>query len=458
MATDVILPALGMAQETGKVVQWLKGEGEQVTKGQPLVEVETDKAIVELESPADGVLFAVTAKAGDDVPVGRVIAKIQAMSESTGAKEKLEHSNKQIDPAQNGNVQREDREIGTSPTPASRLATRIADEHDIDLSLVEHTGKRLQKADVLAYLQKQQQPTTLSETRVLASPKARRLASEGGKDLTTMRGTGPDGAILAADVQRAGRSITPVISSAEELASLERVMSPARDTVSSNEANSALSTTWRIMAERTTQSWTSVPHFFLAREVRANRLIAWRESILKRSSEKVTYTDLLVKIVAVALRAHPYLNATWNEGAVVLQKEVNIGLAVAIDKGLVVPVLQHADELKLHEIAKQRQSVVDRAQTGKLHPRDLQGGTFTISNLGMYGVDTFSAIINVPQAAILAVGRIAERVVPVNGQPSVQPMMTLTLSCDHRVVDGARGAQFLAMLAELIEEPLGLVG
>ncbi|WP_371873793.1 dihydrolipoamide acetyltransferase family protein [Dictyobacter arantiisoli] len=219
-----------------------------------------------------------------------------------------------------------------------------------------------------------------------------------------------------------------------------------------------LSTVWRIMAERTTQSWANVPHFFLMREVRATRLITWREQILRRSSEKVTYTDLLVKIVATALRTHPHLNATWRGDTIVLQEEVNVGLAVAIEDGLVVPIIHQADDLSLSGIAKQRTALVKRAQEGKLRPLDLQGGTFTISNLGMYGVDSFHAIINAPQAAILAVGRIADRVVAINGQPFVQPVMVLTLSCDHRVVDGARGAQFLATIAELIEEPLGLIG
>jgi pyruvate dehydrogenase E2 component (dihydrolipoamide acetyltransferase) len=218
-----------------------------------------------------------------------------------------------------------------------------------------------------------------------------------------------------------------------------------------------MSNTWRIMAERTTQSWTSVPHFYLVREVNASRLITWREGILKRTTEKVTYTDLLVKVVATALRMHPRLNASWSEGKITLKQDVHVGLAVAVEEGLVVPVIHQADTLSLSELARQRMELVTKAQSGKLRPQDISGGTFTISNLGMYNVDAFNAIINQPQAAILAVGRIAERVVPVNSQPAVQPMMVLTLSCDHRVVDGARGAQFLATLAELIEEPLGLI-
>jgi pyruvate dehydrogenase E2 component (dihydrolipoamide acetyltransferase) len=186
-------------------------------------------------------------------------------------------------------------------------------------------------------------------------------------------------------------------------------------------------------------------------------LIDWRAQILKRSTEKITYSDLLVKIVAAALRMHPRLNASWSEGKITVSQEVHVGLAVAIEEGLVVPVMHRADTLRLDEIARLRKELVAKAQAGKLRPADISGGTFTISNLGMYGVDAFNAIINQPQAGMLAVGRIADRVVPINGQPAVQPMMILTLSGDHRAIDGARGAQFLTTLAELIEEPLALL-
>jgi pyruvate dehydrogenase E2 component (dihydrolipoamide acetyltransferase) len=209
------------------------------------------------------------------------------------------------------------------------------------------------------------------------------------------------------------------------------------------------------MAERTTQSWTSAPHFFLVREVRASALIAWREQAQRQTTEKITYTDLLVKVIAESLRRHPRLNASWDDGRITPNDEINVGIAVAVEDGLVVPVIHQADDLPLSAVAKRRRDLLARAQGGKLRPRDLQDATFTISNLGMYGVDAFNAILNAPQAAILAVGRIVDRVVPVDGQPSVQPMMTLSLSCDHRVVDGARGAQFLTTVAELLESPAG---
>jgi pyruvate dehydrogenase E2 component (dihydrolipoamide acetyltransferase) len=211
------------------------------------------------------------------------------------------------------------------------------------------------------------------------------------------------------------------------------------------------------MAERISQAWTTIPHFYLLREVHASRFVAWYDEARTRVHEKITYTDLLVKLTAVALRQHSRLNASWLKDTIVLNPQVNIGLAVAVEDGLVVPVIHQADTLGLSQLAARRMELVAKAQTGKLTLDDLSGGTFTISNLGMYGVDAFNAIVNPPQAAILAVGRIAERVVALNGQPAVQPMMTLSLSCDHRVVDGARGAQFLQTLANLIEDPMRLL-
>ncbi len=413
MATQVILPALGIAQETGTILRWLKNEGEEVAKGEPLVEIETDKATVEIEAPASGVLANVTGAVGVEIPVGQVIAAILAPGESP-----QEPAVAEVGPAH-----------GETPTDGhvTALAPRFIE------------GARFIEGE----------STTTSLTRLIpASPKARRLAAEQGKDLAAIQGTGPAGAVLVADVLAVGTGVGQ---------GGEGIPVPQTGFLASVRASATVSNTWRIMAERMTQSWTSAPHFYLVREVNASRLISWREQIQKRSPEKVTYTDLLVKIVAAALREHPRLNASWRSGSIILNDEIHIGLAVAVEQGLVVPVIHRADELSVHDITRLRQDLVTRAQAGKLRPQDIQGGTFTISNLGMYGVDAFNAVINPPQAAILAVGRIAERVVPIAGQPSVQPMVVLSLSCDHRVVDGARGAQFLAVLAELIEEPLGLL-
>jgi pyruvate dehydrogenase E2 component (dihydrolipoamide acetyltransferase) len=328
---------------------------------------------------------------------------------------------------------------------ASPLARRIAEEHGVDLSRIKTSTGKIEKADVLAFVESRKATANGGAGRlVAASPKARRLAAERGVDLSALRGSGPGGAVLVADV--------PAVA-----APVGAPLATGPLTLPAPRRGEGVGTVWRIMAERMTASWTTAPHFYLVREVNVARLVAWLGAARKQTGAHLTYTDLLVKLVAVTLARHPRVNVSWKDGALERHAEINIGLAVALEDGLVVPVIARADALGLADIAARREDLVARAQAGKLRPADIQGGVFTISNLGMYGVDAFSAIVNPPQAAILAVGRIADRVVPVNGQPAVQPTLTLTLSCDHRALDGARGAQFLGALADLIEEPLALL-
>ena len=397
MATDVIMPALGMAQETGKILRWLKTDGEAVSKGEPLMEIETDKVTVEVEAPADGTL-ALRAAEGDEVGVGKAVAVI------VGAGEPV-------------------------PEPASvdAAAAPSADPQPV--------------ADI--------EPETAPAAhgrpsrRQLASPKARRLAQEHGIELAAVAGSGPHGAVVAADVEALGGNGAIADAPPYGLDAGEEL---------------PLGTVWTRMAERMSESWRTVPHFFLLRQVEATRLLAWRESLRSRAGyEGVTHTDLLVKLCAAALREHPRVNASWRDGKVLASAGVHVGIAVALEDGLVVPVVHDADVLDLHELATRRKALVEAARSRRLRPEDVSGGTFTLSNLGMYGVDAFAAIVNPPQAAILAVGRITDRVIPVAGRPEVRPTLAVCLSFDHRVVDGARGAQFLDTLAGLMEEPAGLV-
>jgi pyruvate dehydrogenase E2 component (dihydrolipoamide acetyltransferase) len=390
---DLIMPALGMAQETGKVLRWFKDAGEAVVKGEPLLEVETDKVTVEIEAPGDGTLSGIGAPAGAEVPVGTVIAVVLAAGES-------------------------------APAPAD--ATPVADVEPRVVREVE----ALAAAPAAAPAKNRRRP--------LASPKARRLAAARGVDVAGLAGSGPNGAVTASDVESFAGS--------------------ASSATATNGDTFEVGSVWRVMADRTTHSWQDVPHFFLTRDVDASRLESWRVAARRKpGAGRVSHTDLLVKICAEALTRHPRVNASWRDGAIVGGPSVNVGVAVATDGGLVVPVVHRADTLELGAISARRVEVVDAARAGKLRPDDIQGGTFTISNLGMYGVDAFQAIVNAPQAAILAVGRILERPVAVNGEVVVRPVLTLTVSFDHRVVDGARGAEFLDTLAELIEEPAGLV-
>jgi pyruvate dehydrogenase E2 component (dihydrolipoamide acetyltransferase) len=389
MAISVVMPALELTQETGKLVAWRKDEGEPVAKGEVLLEVETDKAVVEIEAAADGILAGVKAVAGDIIPVGKTIAWIISPGETPPQEDAPR------DPAKTAATVR--KQPAQSAPSAAESASR---------------GAKI-------------------------SPKARRLASEHNIDIARVHGTGPDGEILASDI-------------------LALAESPSKEIRFSGEPKT-LSSVARLMAERTTQSWTTVPHFFVLREIEAGPLVQALEKVRasadKNAGVRVTHTDFLVALIARVLLKHPRINSSWAGAGIRPNKDVDIALAMAVDDGVVTGVIQHADRLDLSQIAVQRQGLAERAKAGQLRPADIAGGTFTISNLGMYQVDAFTAIIVPPQAAILAVGSISDRVVPVAGQLAIRPIMALTLSCDHRVVDGARSAQFLADLAEAIRDP-----
>ena len=404
MAHSIVMPALEMAQETGKLLSWRKKEGEAIAKGEPLLDVETDKAVVEIESPAEGILAGIKAHAGDVVPVGQTIAWIVNPGEKPPAEEVSSASGRRMD---------------TKAVPAPAAAANISAA-----------------------------PSSAPATSARVSPKARRLAREHGVDLSRVRGSGSEGEIQAEDV-------LAFVASGGAAAGVAATKSETPQ--GGIGATKPLSQVARLMAERTTQSWTTAPHFFVSREIDASALLAARErfgpAIEKERGVKLSHTDLLVAAVAHALEKHPLVNASWTGDAVRLHPEINVGIAMAVEGGVVAAAVPGANTKKLGEIAVMRSDLTDRARAGKLRPADITGATFTISNLGMYKVDAFTAIIVAPQAAILAVGCISDRVVPVDGKPGIRPMMNLTLSCDHRVFDGARAALFLNDLAAAIVEP-----
>ncbi|MBZ5642420.1 MAG: 2-oxo acid dehydrogenase subunit E2 [Acidobacteriia bacterium] len=406
MAHSIVMPALEMAQESGKLIAWRKKEGQTVAKGEPLLEVETDKAVVEIESPADGILAGVKAHEGDVIPVGQTIAWIVQPGEQP--------------PAESADMATGRRMEAKPAAPAAGAAAKT-------------------------------EPQTGPATAARISPKARRLAKEHGIDLENVRGSGGDGEILTED-------ILALVNAAPSQAG-----APTATKTAHAEANATepLSQVARLMAERTAQSWTTAPHFFVTREVDAAAMGAAREkfgpAIEREKGVKLSHTDLLIAAVSHALERHPRVNASWTGGAIRLNPEINVGVAMAVDDGVVTAVVPSANRKSLGEIAVLRRDLADRARAGKLRPADISGATFTISNLGMYQVDAFTAIIVPPQAAILAVGSIADRVVAVNGQPAVRPMMNLTLSSDHRVLDGARAALFLNDLVSSIVDPKTLL-
>jgi pyruvate dehydrogenase E2 component (dihydrolipoamide acetyltransferase) len=442
LPTNVIMPVLGMSQDKGKIIHWLKTEGDTIRAGELLLEIETDKAIEEIESPAEGILAKILTPEGEEVPVTQVIAVITSPGETLT--EQTDMAVEAVKPVGfNRPSSNEPRPISATP-----VAIRMAAENKIDLQKVKPEGGKVEKADVLAYLaaQKAEESTGQVNARILASPKARRIALENGWNLAGVQGHGPSGAILAQDV-----------AASEKTLSVPPVAIPPAPAANGSVERQTPSMAWRRMAERTTQSWTTMPHFYLQCLVNATRLLAWHSMVQKKSAIKITITDLLVFTVAKALTKHSRLNAIWQDSQIITMRDVNVSLAIAIEDGLVVPVFHQTDRLTPEEIAARRIELIERARSGRLMTEDVSGGTFTISNLGMYRVDAFNAVLNGPQAAILAVGRISDQVVPVHGQASIQPMMTLSISYDHRVIDGARGAQFLETLAEYLEEPLCLM-
>lgn len=424
MAKDVIMPALGMAQETGTLLEWLKSEGEEVKKGEPLMLIETDKTTVEIEASVDGRLVNVEAHEGDEIIVGTRIALLLAEGETA--------------PKMDARPTPDQQHLAEEPVQEQKitpLAKSIATIENVDVSELSGTGRKITKEDVLAYLDKQKQHAG-SRQIDLASPKARYGAAENGLRLSDIEGSGPEGAVLADDVAH--------------------VLNRTENSGMQNKPAGA-SRIWKVMAKRLTESWNTVPHFYLSAEVTMDNISSWHADLRKRTGEKISLTDLLVKATAKALQLHPRINASWQNDDIVYQNQINIGLAVAVDDGLQVPVIRDANDLNINAIAVRRAELVTAARENALSLTDVSDGTFTISNLGMFGTDSFCAIVNPPQAAILATGKSADKVVAVDGQMVIQKRMTMTLSCDHRVIDGATGAKFLQTLAELIENPIRIV-
>jgi len=390
VATEVKLPRLGQGMESGTIVRWLKSEGEQVAKGEPLYELDTDKVTQEVEAEASGVLLKIAVPEGE-VEVGRTIAFIGAEGEPVAVE-------------------------APAPAPAA--------------------PKEEEPVETARAPEREQQSVT--NGRVKASPLARRLARERGIDLASVRGTGPEGRIVAEDVERA---------------EVQPVRAPVAAAPSGEVASEPLSNVRKTIARRLTEAWT-VPAFTLtvsADMTRANELVARRREL--EPDVRVTVTDLLTRVCAQALVRHPGMNVQYTDDALLRFPNANVGIAVAAPQGLVVPVVHNAEQLTLSQIAHVRGDLVSRARDAKLRAEDIEGGTFTISNLGMFDVDQFVAVLNPPQASILAVGAAREQVVPRDGELFVVPLMTMTLTCDHRAVDGATGAEFLKTIKTFLEDP-----
>ena len=393
MPTEVILPRLGQGMESGTIVRWLKAEGEPVERGEPLYELDTDKVTQEVEAEASGVLLKIAVAAGE-VPVGRTVAFIGSAGEA------VPDLQAESLPAESGPEAPPEPVQAPEPVP---------------------------------------EPAGTSNGRIKASPLARRLARERGIDLASVPGTGPEGRIVAEDVER---------SAAAPAAAPQLATAPAGEV-----ERRPLSNVRKTIARRLTQAW-AVPVFQLQASADMTRVNALVARLRERDPDlRVTVTDVLTKVCAQALMRHREVNAEWTDDAILLHPSANVGLAVAAPQGLVVPVVRHAERLSLPEIAAARADLVGRARENKLRTEDLEGGTFTISNLGMYAVESFTAVLNPPQAAIVAVGATEERAVAVDGEVAVRPMVTLVATFDHRAVDGAPAAAFLQTVTESLEDP-----
>jgi pyruvate dehydrogenase E2 component (dihydrolipoamide acetyltransferase) len=440
MPKAIIMPKFEMAQESGKVGAWLKQVGAHVEKGDPLVEVETDKITMEVEAPASGTLMVINAQPGEIVPIGTVIAQLLLPGEMIpGEMIPGEMIPGEMMPALPS--------VEVHTPRLTPVAKRVAATHGVDPQSLPNDGGRVTKATVEQFVHQQINiPVTASSDKIRAVPAARRLARELGVDLAQVPGSGPDGRIQSADVQQA----------AQAQRTAQPTHAPTLPELPAIRQRVPLTAMRRTIAERLTTSWHDIPQFAISLDVDMTRCQQVLEEVrsVQKDGPRVTLTALLVKACAWALARHPRLNASFEEDALVEWADINIGVAVAVEAGLLVPVIRQAERLSLGAIAGQLQDLGERAHTGKLLPSELRGGTFTLSNLGMLGVEQFTAIINPPQAAILAVGKTVKRfVVTDDDQMAIRPLANLTLTADHRVVDGASAARFLTDLRQALEKP-----
>ena len=434
MATEVKLPRLGQGMESGTIVKWLKGEGDPVKKREPLYELDTDKVTQEVEAEADGVLLKIVVDSGE-VEVGKTIAFIgeegeEVSSDNGGAPPQAAEAETGTAESDDAAVEEED-EAETEGSSAAGMDDQRARGQEAAAATAAAETAAVTEA-----------PARTSDGRVKASPLARRLAREKGIDIATLQGSGPEGRIVAEDVERA----TVAAPTAQ----------PARAAAPSGEVEEVpLTSTRKTIARRLTEAWQA-PVFQLTVSADMTRSLELRERLVGRLREgeaKPTLGDLLTKVVAAALVRHPAVNAHFSGDRILRFPYAHVGIAVAAPNGLIVPVIRDADRKTIAEIAADRADLVSRARDGKLQRGDLEDGTFTISNLGPFGIEQFVAVLNPPQAAILAVGSTEERPVASGGEVVVRPMMTMTITCDHRAIDGADGADFLRTVKELLEEP-----
>jgi pyruvate dehydrogenase E2 component (dihydrolipoamide acetyltransferase) len=431
MASQVVLPKMSETMEEGVVVKWLKHEGEHVAPGDPLAEIETDKAVLELEAQEPGVLRKILVQEDHKVSVGQLMAVIASEEED-------------ISPLVGG-----ERAFPSRPAASISTSSPAISASPPSLTPPEAPPPSSQ--------------TKTAHERLDASPLARRMAEEAGIDLAQVGGTGPGGRVVKRDIeafleQHRGQVAPPSAPPAAPMPSSVLPLSAANMPRKDFEARE-LSLMRKTIARRMALSKATVPHFYVSTAIDMTQAIALRHSLNAVAEEpfRISYNDMVLKAVANALRQFPRLNVSYHDDTVRMHQRVHIGMAVALDEGLITPVLRDCDRKSLGEIAREASELAERARARRLKPDDYMGGTFSVSNLGMFEIDECSAIINPPEAAILAVGAIKEQPIVVDGQLAVGQRMKVTLSCDHRVVDGATAARFLQIVKRCLEQPLSLM-
>lgn len=448
MPTPFIMPKFDMDQETASVVEWLKNDGDHIELDESILTVETDKVAIEVPAPATGTLARVSVGPGDIVPVTTVIAYILAEGES---EDDLPPESimmiKEGAPAEEELAQVVEEEIltkvqpgGEEPVTASPVAARMAQSLGINLAEVPAKGESVSKEDIEAYIEAT--PSLTGRVKVAATPAARRVAGDFGVDLAVVQGSGPHRRLHADNVKAFAESTAPEDNRVERAAELVPLVGIRRT-----------------MAERMKTSFQEVPHIALTVRVVMTQFEEVRASMNdlanQRDEKRISITALLIRIVAWSLTRHPYINASLIDETIYLWNDFNIGVATTIQDGLIVPVIRNADQKTVSQINEELKGLAQRARNSSLTLDEVKGGTFTISNLGMYGINQFRAVINPPESAVLAVGNVVRRPVVINEQDeiAVRPMMAMTLSADHRVIDGVTAAKFLADLVGAIEAP-----
>ncbi len=442
MAEVIRMPRMSDTMEEGVIVGWLVEEGTAVEPGDTLAEVETDKATMELDSFSEGILLHIAVKEGS-VPINGVIGVIGEEGEDWKAAIAASE-------AENG---------AASPEPSKEAAPAVESTPSAPVAMPSGSNNN---------------PSSASDSRIKASPLARSMAKEAGLDLSTIQGSGDQGRIVKRDIEEALQTSKPaVVSTPSPAPAAPTPASPPPPAAPAKEAPAVVPFTFtggennfeevsisqmrKVIARRLGESKFSAPHFYLTVEMNMAKVMKLRTKINEKSPTRISYNDLVVKAAAVALRAHPAINSSWMEDHIRVNKDINIGVAVAVKDGLLVPVIRYADMKTLSQINSEVRVLAGKAKEKKLQPNEMSGNTFTISNLGMFDIEEFTAIINPPDACIMAVGSIIEKPIVKNGKLKVGHMMKVTLSCDHRVVDGATGAKFLQTFKGILEDPVRLL-